>query len=125
MRAQTTGERTMYTNAEIKSAPGFNRTKEQRAKHNIHHAANWIIGGYENAMSDYPKTSEDYLAAANVLNNKTALAEEIYAAATTEIYEDGFCGWGGDSVKILKDIRLLGKETLMKLIDKEIASQGY
>ena len=115
----------MFTNANIKSAPGFNRTKEQRAKHNIHHAANWIIGGYENAMSDYPKTSEDYVVAANALNDKKALAEEIYAAATTEIYEDGFCGWGGDSEKILKDILFLGKEKLMTLVNNEIAKQGY
>lgn len=115
----------MYTNIMIKSAPGLNRTKEQRAKHNIHHAANWIIGGYENTMSDYPKTSEDYIAAANALNDKKVLAEEIYTAATTEIYEDGFCGWGGNSEIILKDIRFLGKEKLMSLINNEIANQGY
>ena len=115
----------MYTNATIKSAAGFNRTREQRAKHNIHHAANWIIGGYENALEDYFESSEQYVEAKAALANRDQLKEEIYTAATTEIYEDGFCGWGGDAPKILKDIRLLGKDRLMEFIDKEIANQGY
>lgn len=114
----------MYTNATIKSAPGFNRTKEERAKHNIHHAANWIVGGYENTMSDYAEHTEEYQSAKEALLDTQALKEEIYHAATTEIYEEGFCGWGGDASRILKDIRLLGKETLMNLIDAEIVAQN-
>jgi hypothetical protein len=115
----------MYTNATIKSAAGFNRTREQRAKHNIHYAANWIIGGYENALEDYSESSEQYAVAKAALANRDQLKEEIYTAATTEIYEEGFCGWSGDAPKILKDIRLLGKDRLMEFIDKEVNGQGY
>lgn len=114
----------MLTNKEIKSAPGFNRSKEDRAKNNIHHAANWIIGGYENTMMDYAENTEEYQSAREALLDTNSLKEEIYQAATTEIYEEGFCGWGRDAPKILKDIRLLGKELLMKLIDAEIIAQN-
>lgn len=115
----------MLTVHNIKSAPAFNRTREQRAKHNIHYAANWIIGGYENTMSDYAENTEEHISAKEALFDTTSLRDEIYNAATTEIYEEGFCGWGGDAPKILKDIRLLGKEKLHELILSEIKKQGY
>lgn len=115
----------MLTVRNIKSAPAFNRTREQRAKHNIHHAANWIIGGLENTMSDYSEHTEEYQSAKEALLDTEELKLQIYQAATSEIYEEGFCGWGGDAPKILKDIRLLGKEKLHELIMKEIKKQGY
>lgn len=114
----------MLTNKEIKSAPGFNRTTEERAKHNIHNAANWIIGGYENAMSDYSEHTEEYQSAKEALLDTEELKLEIYQAATSEIYEEGFCGWSGDASKILKDIRFLGKEKLMQMIEAEIVNQN-
>jgi hypothetical protein len=121
------GDSNMFalTNKVIKSASGFNRTREQRAKHNIHYAANWIIGGYENTMEDYKKDSEEYKEAESQLANHEALVNEIYTAATTEIYEEGFNGWGGDTNRILKDIKFLGKENLMKLVEREVIKQGY
>ena len=115
----------MLTINNIKSAPAANRTRIQRAKHNIHHAANWIIGGYENVMQDHNKDDIEYKEAEAVLNNKYELANEIYHAATTEIYEDGFCGWGGDAPKILNDLRLLGKDTLLAYVNEEIVRQGH
>lgn len=114
----------MLTNKELRTAPGFNRTREQRAKHNIHHAANWIIGGCENTMSDYAEHTEEYQSAREALLDTEELKLQIYQAATTEIYDEGFCGWGGDSSKILKDIRLLGKEKLMQMIEAEIVNQN-
>lgn len=107
----------------IGSAPNKSKTRENRAKHNIHHAANWIIGGYENLMLDYPETAEEYISASKALEDRESLASEIYIAATTEIYEEGFCGWGGDADRILKDLKFLGKEKLMELVNAEITEQ--
>ena len=114
----------MLTNKEIKSASGFNRTAVQRAKHNIHHAANWIVGGYENTMMDYSEQTEEYMSAKEALLDTEALKDEILQAATTEIYEEGFCGWGGDAPLILHDIKALGREKLMELISAEIENQN-
>ena len=113
------------TNKVIKSASGFNRTREQRAKHNIHYAANWIIGGYENTMEDYKTDSQENKEAEAQLTNHKALVNEIYSAATTEIYEAGYNGWGGDAKRILKDVKFLGKEKLMELVENEVIKQGY
>lgn len=114
----------MLTNKELRTAPGFNRTREERAKNNIHYAANWIVGGYENTMLDYNEHTEEYQSAKEALLDTEELKNEIYQAATTEIYDEGFCGWGGDAPRILRDINLLGKEKLMQLIDKEIIAQN-
>ena len=113
------------TTEQIKSAPAPGRSREARAKHNIQGAANWIIGGNENTLFDYDEDSEEYKGAKAFLADHDAIVKEVVVAATTAVYEEGFCGWGGDADKILRDINFVGRSTLEQFADAEVRKQGY
>lgn len=99
--------------------------RQKKAFINIKNAANWIIGGLENTMLDYLPSDEDYKNAQARLSDHEGLVAEIYDAAITEIYGDGFMGFGKEVEKYLKDIRFCGKDWLMARCEARVKKCGY
>ena len=99
--------------------------RQKKAFKNIHHAANWIIGGLENTMVDNLPGTEEYESAKSKLNDHEALVNELYDAAITDIYDVGACFFGKGAESYLKDIRFCGKAWLMERCDKRVKKMGY
>ena len=99
--------------------------KQRKAFANILHAANWIIGGLENTMSDNLPDSEEYIQANERLHDHEGLVNEIYDAAITEIYGDGSMMFGKAAQSYLKDIRFCGKDWLTERVEARVKKLGY
>lgn len=99
--------------------------RQRKAFINICHAANWLLGGLENQMCDSEEGSADWAGAKKLLSDHDYLVNELYRMATTEVYEDGFCGFGKGAERFLKDIRFCGKGWLMERCDARIRKEGY
>ena len=65
--------------------------RQKKAFKNIFHASNWLLGGLEHTMLDYPEGSEEYERAKAALANHDGLVAELYSMATTDVYDDGSC----------------------------------
>lgn len=80
------------------------RDKTQRTGHekiamaNIHHAINWIVGGYYNCIQD---GCEEYLP-----ESRRSLEDEIYTSAMDNLYAPGYEGIG----KAPKEMRFAGEK---------------
>lgn len=98
---------------------------QRKAYENIYHACNWLIGGLENTMSDNDPESLEFKNAKAKLEDHDALVEELYDMATTDIYGDGACYFGGGVSSFLKDIRFCGKDWLMERCEKRVRKCGY
>ena len=95
--------------------------REQKAYINIYNAANWLIGGLENDTMDFPEGSDEYESAVALLNDHNRLVEELYKAATTELYSVDMVCWDEKTVtKEMRDINFCGKEWLMERCEKRI-----
>ena len=99
--------------------------RQKKAFKNIFHASNWLLGGLENTMLDYPEGSEEYERAKATLANHDGLVAELYSMATTDIYDDGSCCFSQAAASYLKDIRFCGKEWLMARCEARIKKAGY
>ena len=99
--------------------------RQKKAYINIYHACNWLLGGLENTMQDNPEGSDYYEAAKAALADHDGLVAELYRMATSEVYEEGFCGFGGGAESYLRDIRFCGKEWLMARCEARIKKAGY
>lgn len=99
--------------------------RHRRAYTNIRHAANWILGGLENVLEDFPEDSEEYRSAKESLADHDHLVEEIFYAATHNIYSD--CGEFFDPgvERSLKDIRFCGNDWLRATVDSVLSKEGY
>ena len=99
--------------------------RQKKAFRNILHASNWLLGGLENTLSDYPEDSEEYKNAKASLEDHDGLVKELYAMATTEVYDEGSCAFGASAKSYIRDIRFCGKEWLMARCEARIKKNGY
>ena len=65
---------------------------EEGLKANLYHCACWLIGGYENALSDYGENSEDGQEAKEWLSDRQQMVKDILSDGTSLIYMEGFEG---------------------------------
>ena len=99
--------------------------RQKKAFKNIKYAAYDLIGGLENTMLDYPKDHEEYIEAKNFLSDHEALVKEVYHMATSSLYDDGACFFGGYADRIIRDINFCGKEFLMQCCEERVRKEGY
>lgn len=99
--------------------------RQKKAYINIYHACNWIIGGLENQMQDSAPGHPEYESAKKALEDHAGLVEELYQAATTDVYDEGCCEFGAGAEKYLKDIRFCGKAWLMERCEARVKKAGY
>ena len=100
-------------------------TQQKKAFYNIRNAADYLIGGLENTMEDYPEDSEEYQEAQATLKDHDFLVSQIYDLALTEIFLEGANIFGKAAEAYLKDIRFCGKEWLMERVEKQVTKAGY
>ena len=70
---------------------------ERGLKANLFHCACWLIGGYENALSDYGKESEEGKEALLWLSDRQQMIADIVSDGTSLIYGEGFEGIPSDN----------------------------
>ena len=70
---------------------------ERGLKANIYYCACFMIGGYENALSDYGEWSEEGQEAKAWLGNRQQMIEDILSDGTSLIYSEGFEGIPSDN----------------------------
>lgn len=95
------------------------------AFNNIKHAANWCIGGLENSMQDNPEDSDEYKAALKELTDHEGLVEYVYDEGVSNMYGEGFCGFGPQYKKQIQQIKFCGKEWLMRVAEQIVTELGY
>lgn len=83
--------------------------KQKKAIKNIKYCANdqWM---YVNGW--YDEKSES---CRQLMMNPRELFERIYSESLVNVYDEGFCGFGGGAEAYLKDIRFCGKAFLEKV----------
>lgn len=99
--------------------------RQKKAYTNIFHAANWLIGGLENAVSDNPEGSPEHESAKAQLADHEGLVNQVYDAAITDVYAEGACFFGNGAASFLKDIRFCGKDWLMERCEARVKKCGY
>ena len=75
---------------------------------------NDYVGGFENMLLDYPKDSEEYIAAKNALNNPKEAVERIYNDIMAT-----------DGATYAKEIRFCGTEWIKERIARKLKKDGY
>ena len=65
---------------------------ERGLRENLYFCACWLIGGYENALSDYGESSEEGREAKEWLENRQQMVSDIMYDGTHFIYKEGFEG---------------------------------
>lgn len=93
---------------------------EEIAKKNIIGAYDWIVGENENTLQDYEEDSECYKTSFDYLYSGDEIINDIYHAAITSEYDDGYCGG-----KAPKEMRFAGKEFCINLIKDLLKKDGY
>lgn len=96
--------------------------RQKKAFRNVLGAANWIIGGWENTLEDYPEESDEYKSAQNALADHDGLVAAIYQEAINNVHDYAL---GFAPASALKDIRFCGKEFIMERVEKRVAKMGY
>ena len=71
---------------------------EKGLKKNLYFCACWLIGGYENALSDYGEESEEGKEAKEWLGDRQQMIADIAYDGTHFIYKEGFEGIPADSL---------------------------
>lgn len=85
---------------------------EKIASRNIHHAINWIVGGWYNCLQD--DTPED------IPDTKEDAFNEIYTSCMNNAYGPGFEAYG----KAPKEMRFASSEFIKNRIEKMLAKDG-
>ena len=96
--------------------------REKLARKNIQNCINFEIGGYENVLLDYPEDDEEYIEAKKFLADHNEIVQYIYQCAVTDMYVEG--GVFTDT-KLISQIRFLGKEKLMAIVEELVTKEGY
>lgn len=65
---------------------------EKGLKNNLYFCACWLIGGYENALSDYGENSEEGREAKEWLSDRQQMISDIVSDGTSLVYAEGFEG---------------------------------
>ena len=87
---------------------------EKLARKNIQNCINFEIGGYENVLLDYPEDTEEYI--------NEAIVNYIYDCSVSDFYVEG--GVYTDT-RLISQIKFLGKEKLMSIVDELVSKEGY
>ena len=95
---------------------------EKLARKNIQNCINFEIGGYENVLLDYSEDSKEYINAKNFLASHEAIVDYIYDCAVSSFYVEG--GVFTDT-RIIAQIKFLGKEKLMGIVEELVSKEGY
>lgn len=95
---------------------------EKLARKNIQNCINFEIGGYENVLLDYPEDSDDYRVAKMFLADHDAVVRYVYDCAVSSFYVEG--GVFTDT-RIIAQIKFLGKEKLMSIVEELVSKEGY
>ena len=95
---------------------------EKLARRNIQNCINFELGGYENTLLDYPEDAEEYINAKDFLADHEAIVDYIYQCAVTDFYVEG--GVYTDN-RIICQIKFLGKEKLMSIVEELVSKEGY
>ena len=96
--------------------------REKKAYTNMKWAINDYTGLWENALENEEEGSEEWNKAYEALNNRELMKETIYQMDTTTLCRNG-CQWNDE--RLVKDIRLCGKEWLMEVIEQLMVKEGY
>ena len=96
--------------------------REKLARKNIQNCINFELGGYENVLLDYPEDAEEYINAKDFLADHDAVVKYVYDCAVSSFYVEG--GVFTDT-RIISQIKFLGKEKLMEIVDELISKEGY
>lgn len=84
--------------------------KQKKAVKNIKYCAN---DQWQFVNSWYDEKCED---ARSFMMNPKELFKTIYNESLTNVYDEGFCGFGGGAESYLKDIRFCGKKFLNTVV---------
>ena len=85
---------------------------EKIASRNIHHAINWIVGGWYNCLQDH---TPEYLP-----ESMENAIQEIYDACMQNAYAPGYEGYG----KAPKEMRFAGAEFIRNRIVELLRKDG-
>lgn len=96
--------------------------REKKAYTNMKWAINDYTGLWENALENEEEGSGEWNKAYEALNNRELMKETIYQMGTTTLCRNG-CQWNDE--RLVKDIRLCGKEWLMEVIEQLMVKEGY
>ena len=96
--------------------------REKLARKNIQNCINFEIGGFENVLLDYSENDEEYIEAKEFLADHDGIVNHIYQCAVTDMYVEG-CVF--TDTKLISQIRFLGKEKLMSIVEELVTKEGY
>lgn len=96
--------------------------REKLARRNVQNCINFELDGYENTMLDYPEDAEEYINARDFLANHSAIVDYIYQCAVTDFYVEG--GVFTDT-RLISQIKFLGKEKLLAIVEELVSKEGY
>ena len=95
---------------------------EKLARKNIQNCINFEIGGYENVLLDYSEDAEEYINARAFLADHKAIVDYIYDCSVSSFYVDG--GVFTDT-RLISQIKFLGREKLMEIVEELVSKEGY
>ena len=95
---------------------------EKLARRNVQNCINFELGGYENVLLDYSEADKEYIEAKAFLSNHSAIVDYIYQCAVTDFYVEG--GVFTDT-RIIAQIKFLGKDKLMSIVEELVSKEGY
>ena len=95
---------------------------EKLARKNIQNCINFEIGGYENVLLDYSEESKEYIEAKAFLADHEAIVNYIYDCSVSDFYIEG--GVFTDT-RLISQIKFLGKEKLMSIVEELVSKEGY
>ena len=96
--------------------------REKLARRNVQNCINFELGGYENVLLDYSEDAEEYINAKNFLADHKAIVDYIYQCAVTDFYVGG--GVFTDT-RLISQIKFLGKDKLMSIVEELVSKEGY
>lgn len=98
--------------------------RQKKAFRNIYYAANFLIGGLENTISDYAGYPEAAMAEKELADHE-GLVKTVYNMAINEVHTEGSMQFGPAAESYLKDVRFCGKEWLMERVEARLRKLGY
>ena len=95
---------------------------EKLARRNIQNCIDFELGGYENALLDYPEGTEEYINAKDFLADHGAIVDYIYDCSVSCFYTEG-CVF--PDARFIGQIKFLGKQKLIEIVEELVAKEGY
>ena len=92
---------------------------EKGLRDNLYYCACWLIGGYENALSDYGVDSEEGREAKEWLSDRQQIIADILSDGTSFIYKEGFEGIPTDN-KLADAYSKYPSDTVLRWVEEII-----